>query len=197
MTKVSVPFQINYPLKRKSVREGLRIITEVVGELVVTGTACEDTSASKLDIFDRYSVSIDFIRCKGVDIKAVLEVTGGLEQVEEYVIREASKLFATELATPVPLHDLLQQSIDKLYVASGFSNLTFADPVTIRLSDEPFDIIEIRRVGLNVNKHLYVLDQNDSWHRITTDHVHAAKIIPSVCDRIKAITKGIEKGASA
>jgi hypothetical protein len=76
----SKEFVFHYPLKRKSIRN-LRIVTEHVGDLIVEGVGYFDPSASVLDIFDRYSVDIDFVKWKGIDIKEVLDVTGGLDEV--------------------------------------------------------------------------------------------------------------------
>jgi hypothetical protein len=76
----SKEFVFHYSLKRKVIRD-LRIVTEHVGELVVEGVGYFNPSASVLDIFDRYTVDIDFVKWKGVDIKEVLDVTGGLDEV--------------------------------------------------------------------------------------------------------------------
>ena len=84
--RIHKEFTFHYPLKHKVVRD-LRIVTEHVGDLEVEGVGYFDPSASVLDIFDRYSVDIDFIRWNGTDIKPVLEVTGGMDEVVEASIR--------------------------------------------------------------------------------------------------------------
>src|SRR5690349_930290 len=84
--RIHKEFTFRYPLKHKVVRD-LRIVTEHVGDLVIEGIGYFDPSASRLDIFDRYSVDIDFVKWNGADIKPVLEVTGAMEDVVEASIR--------------------------------------------------------------------------------------------------------------
>jgi hypothetical protein len=90
-------FNISYPLYRKVVRD-LKIITEKVGTLQVTGTGYNDTTVPNIDVFEKYSVDIDFVYWKGVDIKEVLDYTNALDEVEEYVIRQVARLFDQEKA---------------------------------------------------------------------------------------------------
>jgi hypothetical protein len=92
MRKTRKEFTFHYPLKHKVVRD-LKIVTEYVGELVVEGTGYFNPSASVLDIFDRYTVDIDFVKWNGTDIKPVLEVTGAMDDIIEAAIR----YFAHEL----------------------------------------------------------------------------------------------------
>jgi hypothetical protein len=84
--RIHKEFTFHYPLKHKVVRD-LKIVTEHVGELVVEGVGYFDPSASVLDIFDRYSVDIDFVKWNDTDIKPVLEVTGAMDDVMEASIR--------------------------------------------------------------------------------------------------------------
>jgi hypothetical protein len=86
MQKIQKDFSFHYPLRQKVVRN-LKIVTEEVGELVVEGTGYFDPSASVLDIFDRFTVDIDFIRWQGIDIRPVLEVTGTMDEIQEAAIR--------------------------------------------------------------------------------------------------------------
>jgi len=84
--RIHKEFTFHYPLKHKVVRD-LRIVTEHVGDLVVEGIGYFDASASVLDIFERYSVDIDFVKWKETDIKPVLEITGAMDDVVEASIR--------------------------------------------------------------------------------------------------------------
>jgi len=86
MRNTTKDFKFHYPLKTKVVRD-LKIVTEHVGDLEVEGVGYFDPSASVLDIFDRYSVDIDFVRWNGTDIKPVLEVTGSMDEIIEASIR--------------------------------------------------------------------------------------------------------------
>lgn len=86
MTKSTRDFMFEYPLNHKVIRD-LKIVTEFVGNLNVEGKGYIDPSASRLDIFDRYSVDIDFIKWKGTDIKPVLEVCGSLDDIIEAAVR--------------------------------------------------------------------------------------------------------------
>jgi hypothetical protein len=86
MSKTRKEFTFHYPLKQKVVRD-LKIVTEYVGDLEVEGIGYFDPAASVLDIFDRYSVDIDFIKWNGTDIKPVLEITGGMEPITEAAVR--------------------------------------------------------------------------------------------------------------
>ena len=86
MRKSRKNFSFHYPLKHKVVRD-LRIVTEQVGELEVEAIGYFDPSASVLDIFERFTVDIEFVKWKGTDIKPVLEVTGAMDDITEAAIR--------------------------------------------------------------------------------------------------------------
>jgi hypothetical protein len=86
MRNTEKEFLFHYPLKHKVVRD-LKIVTEQVGELVIEGVGYFNPSASVLDIFERYSVDIDFVKWNGTDIKPVLEVTGTMDEITEAAIR--------------------------------------------------------------------------------------------------------------
>ncbi|HEU4633821.1 MAG TPA: hypothetical protein VFS22_07550 [Flavisolibacter sp.] len=86
MRKTRKGFAFHFPLKHKVVRN-LKIVTEHVGDLEVEGVGYFNPSASVLDIFDRYTVDIDFVKWKGTDIKPVLEVTGAMDEITEAAIR--------------------------------------------------------------------------------------------------------------
>ena len=96
MRNTTKEFKFYFPLKNKVVRD-LKIITEHVGDLEVEGTGYFNPSASQLDIFDRYSVDIDFVRWNGTDIKPVLEVTGGLDEIIEASIRYFASEFENQI----------------------------------------------------------------------------------------------------
>src|SRR5215217_195189 len=91
MHKLKKEFIFHYPLKHKVVRD-LKIVTEHVGDLVIEGIGYFDPSASPIDVFDRYSVDIEFVKWNGTDIKPVLEVTGTMEDLEEAAIRYFANL---------------------------------------------------------------------------------------------------------
>ncbi|HZH63738.1 MAG TPA: hypothetical protein VEY10_02525 [Flavisolibacter sp.] len=86
MRNITQEFSFHYPLKHKVVRD-LKIVTEHIGDLEVEGVGYFDPSASALDIFDRYNVDIDFVKWNGADIKAVLEVTGAMDEIQEAAVR--------------------------------------------------------------------------------------------------------------
>jgi len=86
MKNTARDFRFSFPLKHKVVRN-LTIVTEHVGDLQVEGVGYFNPSASRLDIFDRYSVDIDAVTWGGKDIKPVLEVTGGMDEIIEASIR--------------------------------------------------------------------------------------------------------------
>ena len=91
MHKLKKEFIFHYPLKHKVVKD-LKIVTEYVGDLVIEGVGYFDPSASPIDVFDRYSVDLEFVRWNGTDIKPVMEVTGTIEDVEEAAIRYFANL---------------------------------------------------------------------------------------------------------
>jgi hypothetical protein len=91
MKRIEKEFVFHYPLKHKVVRD-LKIVTEHVGDLVIEGTGYFNPDASPIDVFDRYSVDIDFVKWNGTDIRPVLEVTGQLEDLEEAAIRYFANL---------------------------------------------------------------------------------------------------------
>jgi hypothetical protein len=86
MRNTTRDFKFHFPLKHKVVRD-LKIVTDHIGDLEVEGVGYFDPSASALDIFDRYSVDIDYVKWNGTDIKPVLEVTGGMEEIIEASVR--------------------------------------------------------------------------------------------------------------
>lgn len=86
MSKLKQDFFFNYPLKHKVVRD-LKLVTEYVGDLVVMATGTLDSSYSRLDPEERYSVDIDTVSWNGTDIRAVLEVTGTIDEIEEAAVR--------------------------------------------------------------------------------------------------------------
>ena len=86
MRNITKEFRFSYLLKNKVVRD-LKIVTEHIGDLEVEGIGYFDSSASLLDIIDRYSVDIDFVKWNGTDIKPVLEVTGAMDEITEAAIR--------------------------------------------------------------------------------------------------------------
>ncbi|HEU4470315.1 MAG TPA: hypothetical protein VFR58_04470 [Flavisolibacter sp.] len=96
MKNTTQSFSFHYPLSTKVVRD-LRLVTETVGYLVVEGVGYFNPSASVLDIFDRYDVDIDFVKWNGTDIKAVLEVTGGMDEITNAAIRFFAGEFETSL----------------------------------------------------------------------------------------------------
>jgi hypothetical protein len=92
--KSTKPFSFAYPLKHKVVRD-MKIITETVGELTVEGVGYFSPSESAP--FERFSVDLDFVKWNGCDIKQVLEVTGGLDQIEEAAVRYVASLFENKV----------------------------------------------------------------------------------------------------
>jgi hypothetical protein len=94
--KTKQEFQFIYPLKHKVVRD-LKIVTEQIGDLVVEGVGYFNPSASPIDVFDRYSVDIDFVKWNGTDIKAVLDVMGNMEEIEEASIRYFAQVLENKL----------------------------------------------------------------------------------------------------
>ena len=92
MKNTTRDFRFSFPLKHKVVRD-LKIVTEYVGDLQVEGVGYFNPSASRLDIYDRYAVDIDFVRWNGTDIKPVLEVTGGMEEIIEASVRYFASSF--------------------------------------------------------------------------------------------------------
>ena len=96
MRKSKKDFQFIYPLKHKVVRD-LKIVTEHIGDLVVEGVGYFNPMASPIDVFDRYSVDIEFVKWNGTDIKAVLDVMGNMEEIEEAAVRYFAQVLENNL----------------------------------------------------------------------------------------------------
>jgi len=96
MRSISKPFSFSYPLKHKVVRD-LKIVTEHVGDLLVEGTGYLDPAASRLNMFDRYNVDIDFVKWNNTDIKPVLTITGGLDEIIEAAVRHFASVAEEEV----------------------------------------------------------------------------------------------------
>lgn len=96
MKQTTKDFRFYFPLKHKVVRD-LKVVTDHVGDLQVEGVGYFNPAASRLDIFDRYSVDIDFVKWNGTDIKPVLEITGGMDEIIEATIRYFASEFENQL----------------------------------------------------------------------------------------------------
>lgn len=90
--KLQKEFEFSFPLTHKVVRD-LKIVTEHVGDLLISGVAYCDPYESVLSL-DRYDVDIDFIKWNGTDIKPVLEVIGDMNEIGEAALQHAAYLFA-------------------------------------------------------------------------------------------------------
>jgi hypothetical protein len=75
----------------------LKIVTEHVGDLIIEGVGYFDPTASPIDVFDRYTVDIDYVKWNGTDIKPVLEVTGNMDEMEEAAIRYFAHSLESEM----------------------------------------------------------------------------------------------------
>lgn len=96
-SKLRQDFEITYPLNHKVIRD-LRVVSEHVGDLVVTGTAYCDPTVLKTEVNDRYSIDIDFVKWNGTDIKTVLEATGTMDDIDDFCFRKVASLFEKEVA---------------------------------------------------------------------------------------------------
>ena len=97
MRRLAKNFDFSFPLQHKIVRN-LKIVNEHVGDLQVEGSASVNPSVSILSHLDeRYSVDIDFVKWNGTDIKPVLEVTGGMDDIIEASIRYFANAFENQL----------------------------------------------------------------------------------------------------
>jgi hypothetical protein len=98
MAKITKNFEFDFPLKKTSIRDR-KLITETVGILHIEGVAYFNPNASVLDMSERYSCDIDFIKWNGTDIKPLLDVVADItiSEIEEEVIRMAARdLFTTQ-----------------------------------------------------------------------------------------------------
>lgn len=95
--KQSKAFEFAFPLNQKVVRN-LRIVTEHVGDLVISGMAYMDPYESVLSD-DRYDVDIDFIKWNGTDIKDVLEVIGDMNELATAALLHAAYVFEAHKKT--------------------------------------------------------------------------------------------------
>lgn len=103
MDRIQKDFVFQYPLKHKVVRD-LKIVTEHVGDLIITGVGYFNPAANPVDVFDRYAVDVRRIDWNGTDIRSVLEVTGSLDELEEAAVR----YFAKEIDKQLPLKNDVQ-----------------------------------------------------------------------------------------
>lgn len=72
MQQIKREFSFPYKLTHKVVRD-LKLQDETIGELMVDCVGFFNPNVSPIDVHDRYSVEIDFIRWNGTDIKAVCD----------------------------------------------------------------------------------------------------------------------------
>ena len=112
-------FVFHYPLKHKIIRD-LKLVTEYAGELEVAGFGYFDPSIQLLSNREnRLAADIDFVKWNGTDIKPVLEVCGGLDEIKEATLRHLSTLFETksalkvgELSAPQPVNMSFLQALE-------------------------------------------------------------------------------------
>jgi hypothetical protein len=96
MKKIRKEFTFNFPLKHNVVRN-LKVVTETICLLEVECVGYYDPTVSKLNIHDRYSVDIDFIRYEGKDIKPILDVTELMDDIEQAALLELASITSSKL----------------------------------------------------------------------------------------------------
>lgn len=95
MAKISIPFEMNYPVKVPGIKN-LRMVTDHAGDLTIKGTAYLNPDISALSPGKRIHVDIDFIEWNGVDIMPVLDSFHDTELIQEYAEKKAILLFTLE-----------------------------------------------------------------------------------------------------
>ena len=130
MQNKSTNFSFNYPLKQKVVRE-LRIVTEHVGELAIEGVGYYNPAG--FDLFDRFNVDIDFVKWNGSDIKTVLEVTGGIEEIQEAAIRYFASQQDKKTVATAALTTTFKQSNKDYFTDQQEATMRWSDEEEARL----------------------------------------------------------------
>jgi hypothetical protein len=89
--KISKPFEFEFPVTQKLVRN-LRVVTECVGNLQISGMAYMDPYESILSE-DRYGFDFDYIKWNGVDVRPLLEAIGDMNLLAEATLSHAAYVF--------------------------------------------------------------------------------------------------------
>lgn len=96
MKKIHKEFTFNFPLKHNVVRN-MKVVSETICLLECECVGYYDPTVSKLNIHDRYSVDIDFIRYEGKDIKPILDVTELMDDIEQAALLKLAEITSPKL----------------------------------------------------------------------------------------------------
>src|SRR5687768_16460579 len=91
MKKIKKEVSFTYTLKHNVV-SNLKIVTEQIGDLTCECVGTFNPTTSPLNIYERYSVDIDFIKWNGQDIKPVLQLTDMIADIEEAALKAFAKV---------------------------------------------------------------------------------------------------------
>jgi hypothetical protein len=194
MVKIKKNFEITYPIKTKVVRD-LKIVTEHVGDLMVSGTAYCDPATFQCDSCEKISVDIDFIKWNGTDIKAVLHGFDTLEEIQSYCEREASKLFTNHETEGALMKQQLTDTITLVNDMVGQGHLYLDQAVSIRPTkiSYPFNVWAL---CAGPDHKLYVMDADQQWHPLE-NNLLGRQLIGLLHQRVQSIHQKIKKGEVA
>jgi hypothetical protein len=194
MAKIRQNFEITYPLRTRVVRD-LKIITEKVGDLLIMGTAYCNPDVSIVDVLNRHTVDIDFIKWNGTDIKPVLDATGNLVEIEEFCIKHSEKLFNQDYLDYTLTEQQITDTITLVNDMVGQGHLYLDQAVSIRPTkiSYPFNVWAL---CAGPDHKLYVMDADQQWHPLE-NNLLGRQLIGLLHQRVQSIHQKIKKGEVA
>lgn len=102
MAKKRLLFQFNFPLTKKVVRN-CQFEWDYIGDLEIAGVGYFNPNASVIDVDNRYSADIDFVKWQGQDIKSVLEMTSEatMDEIFSAALQHIAGLFEQSIPEPM------------------------------------------------------------------------------------------------
>lgn len=174
------PFTFFFPLVEKIILEGQVKITET-GALKVSGFAKRYPDAlGNLTT----TAEVQWVKHTGVDVKAVLIHFGKMEDIEAAALRHADRVtFAPKPTT----ENVLKAIAETVYSLRECDPLSFASPLTIRLSDSDHHIVIVEGLQVTHKRELVVLLGDGSGAILKATDVNADKMIPAIYKRLEKL----------
>jgi hypothetical protein len=174
------PFRFDFPLHDKVILDS-RVQVQEIGSLKVQGFA---TRAQNALGEPTISVEVQFVKNGGVDVKAVLIHFQGMDAIKEAALRHAERVtFA-----PKPTKEsVLKAIVETVYSLRECDPLSFAAPLTIRLSDSDHHIIIVEGLQVTHKRELVVLLGDGSGAILEATDVNAERMIPAIYKRLEKL----------
>jgi serine/threonine protein phosphatase PrpC len=86
-------------------------------------------------------------------------------------------------------HQQLRLITAALLVQNGNKPWIIPTPITVRLSDNDFDVFEIHGLSVSPKRQLFVMGSDGQWNELEATDTRAEKMIDAIHDRIQKAFK--------